>query len=450
MSSQRPVDVTEFIDSRGLGSFQIAIFVLFGLFIVMDGFDVQAMGYVAPAIIDDWGIENADMTGAFTFGLIGLFIGAIVFGMAGDRLGRRRVLLASTLAFSLLTFLSGRAGSLEVLISVRFFAGLSLGAILPNATALIGEFSPRRRRIAMMMIVTNGFTVGAMLGGFLAAWLIPNFGWRSVFYVGAAVPLALLVPMAIWLPESLQYLVLRRNDSREISKWLKRIDPQARVDGSARFTVGEQKARGFPIRRLLDEGRAGGTLLLWIANFLNVMNAYFISSWLPTVIRDAGFSTSTAVLVGATVQTGGVLGTLVIAGVLPRIGFIPILGACFGTACISLALLGQPMLALWLIFAVAFFAGWGIFGGQPALNALSATFYPTDLRSTGIGAGLGVGRFGAVFGPSLAGLLMARQWTTESMFYTFAVPALLATLAVLLMTRAMSSEVRSGAATATS
>lgn len=256
--------------------------------------------------------------------------------------------------------------------------------------------------------------------------------------------------MAIWLPESLQYLALRRNDSREISKWLKRIDPRAEVDSSTSFEVSERKARGFPIWRLLTDGRAGGTLLLWIANFLNVMNAYFVSSWLPTVIRDAGYPTATGVLVGATVQTGGVLGTLVIAGILPKVGFIPILSACFGTACISLALLGQPALALGLVFAVAFFAGWGIFGGQPALNALSATFYPTDLRSTGIGAGLGVGRFGAVFGPSLAGLLMARQWSTQSMFYTFAVPALLATLAVLLMTRAMSREVRSGAAAATS
>jgi AAHS family 4-hydroxybenzoate transporter-like MFS transporter len=449
MSSQSSVDVAEFIDSRGLGRFQIAVFILFGLFIVMDGFDVQAMGYVAPAVIDDWGIENSALTGAFTSGLIGLFVGAIVFGMAGDRLGRRRVLLASTLAFSILTFLSGRSSSLEMLIVVRLFAGLSLGAILPNATALIGEFSPKRLRIATMMVVTNGFTVGAMLGGFLAAWLIPNYGWRSVFYVGAAVPLLLLVPMALWLPESLQYLALRRNDSREISKWLKRIDPTATIDANATFTVAEQKAKGFPIWRLLDDGRAAGTVLLWVANFLNVMNAYFISSWLPTVIRDAGYPTSTAVLVGATVQTGGVLGTLLIAGILPRIGFIPVLAACFGTATISLALLGQPSLALGLIFVVAFFAGWGIFGGQPSLNALSATFYPTDLRSTGIGAGLGVGRFGAVFGPSLAGLLMARQWSTESMFYTFAVPALLATIAALLMTRAMSPEVRSGSSAAT-
>ena len=189
MASKNPVDVADIIDARGLGPFQIGVFILFGLFLIMDGFDVQAMGYVAPAVIDDWGIQAGEMRGAFSSGLVGLFIGAIVFGMAGDRLGRRRVLLASTVAFSIFTLLSGLSASLEQLVIIRFFAGLGLGAILPNATALIGEFSPRRLRIAMMMIVTNGFTIGAMLGGFLSAWLIPTFGWRSVFYVGGAVPL---------------------------------------------------------------------------------------------------------------------------------------------------------------------------------------------------------------------------------------------------------------------
>lgn len=449
MAPSKPVDVADIIDARGLGPFQIGVFFLFGLFLIMDGFDVQAMGYVAPAVIDDWGIQREDMSWAFSSGLIGLFIGAILFGMAGDRLGRRPVLLASTMAFSVFTLLSGLAGSLEQLIVIRFFAGLGLGAILPNATALIGEFSPRRLRIATMMIVTNGFTIGAMIGGFLSAWLIPAFGWRAVFFLGAAIPLVLLLPMYAWLPESLQFLALRRNDSREIAKWLRRIDPAAPVDESTTFTIGERKAKGFPILKLLTDGRTGGTVLLWAANFLNVLNAYFISQWLPTMMRSAGYATETAVLAGATVQTGGVLGTLVIAGILPRVGFIPILSLCFATACAGVFLLGNPALAAGLLFVVAFLTGWGIFGGQPALNALSATFYPTDLRSTGIGAGLGVGRFGAVLGPLIAGDLIARQWTNESIFHAFAAPSLIATIAVLLMIFAMSRSVRSGVTAAT-
>jgi len=148
-------------------------------------------------------------------------------------------------------------------------------------------------------------------------------------------------------------------------------------------------------------------------------------------------------------QPGGVLGTLVIAGILPRIGFIPVLALCFATAGVSLFVLGNPTLALGAVFGVAFLTGWGIFGGQPALNALSATFYPTDLRSTGIGAGLGVGRFGAVLGPLIAGEMISRQWTNQSIFQAFAVPSLIATIAVMLMIRFMSREVRSGLSAAT-
>jgi AAHS family 4-hydroxybenzoate transporter-like MFS transporter len=308
---------------------------------------------------------------------------------------------------------------------------------LPNATALIGEFSPQRIRVAMMMIVTNGFTIGAMLGGFLYAWLIPEYGWRAVFYVGGIVPLVLLVPMYVWLPESLQFLALRRNDSREIAKWLKRINPAAAVDAATRFLVREGTTKGVPLARLFADKRAIGTTLIWIANFLNVLNAYFVSSWLPTIVRDAGYSTGTGILVGASVQTGGVIGTILIALILHRIGFIPMLTVCFAMAAASLAMLGEPSLTLPLLFVVAFLTGWGIFGGQPTLNALSASYYPTDLRSTGIGAGLGIGRIGAIVGPVVAGELIRAQWSMEAIFHTAAVPAVLATLSVLVFARAV-------------
>jgi AAHS family 4-hydroxybenzoate transporter-like MFS transporter len=437
VTDKREVYVVDIIDSAKLSPFQIAVFVLFGMFLVMDGYDVQAMGYVAPALIDEWGVANTAMTPVFVSGLLGLFFGSIAFGMVGDRIGRRRVLISATAAFSVLTLACAAARSPTELMVIRFFAGLGLGAILPNATALIGEFSPQRIRVAMMMIVTNGFTIGAMLGGFLSAWLIPEYGWRAVFYVGGIVPLVLLVPMYVWLPESLQFLALRRNDSREIAKWLKRINPAAAVDAATRFLVREGTTKGVPLARLFADKRAIGTTLIWIANFLNVLNAYFVSSWLPTIVRDAGYSTGTGILVGASVQTGGVIGTILIALILHRIGFIPMLTVCFAMAAASLAMLGEPSLTLPLLFVVAFLTGWGIFGGQPTLNALSASYYPTDLRSTGIGAGLGIGRIGAIVGPVVAGELIRAQWSMEAIFHTAAVPAVLATLSVLVFARAV-------------
>src|SRR6476661_8874066 len=158
------VNVSAVIDAGSLNRYQIGVFFLCGLFLIMDGFDVQSMGYVAPAIITEWKIQRETLTPVLMSGLFGLFIGSMLFGMLGDRIGRRRVLLGATVAFSIFTLLSARANSLTELGIIRFFAGFGLGAVLPNATALIGEFSPSRMRIATMMIVTNGFTVGAALG----------------------------------------------------------------------------------------------------------------------------------------------------------------------------------------------------------------------------------------------------------------------------------------------
>jgi AAHS family 4-hydroxybenzoate transporter-like MFS transporter len=369
-----------------------------------------------------------------------------VFGMVGDRIGRRRVLLGATVAFAVLTLASGLARSFNELLTIRFLAGLGLGAILPNATALIGEFSPKRMRIATMMIVTNGFTVGAALGGFLAAWLIPQYGWRSVWYVGGVVPILLLLPMYLWLPESLQFLALRRNDTREIGKWLRRIDPAAQIDDTTRFVVPEARAPGVPIAHLFADGRAAATSLIWIANFMNIVNAYFVASWLPTVVRDMGYSTSIGVMVGATVQAGGVIGTLAIAGIVARVGFVRVLVACFAVETIAIALIGQPGLALGLLFVVAFLTGWGIFGGQPTLNSLSATYYPTDLRSTGIGAALGVGRCGAIIGPWIGGAMLGAQWSNESVFYAAAVPAAIATMSAVFLAKAINGAVEPKAA----
>ena len=430
------VNVSAVIDAGSLNRYQLGVFFLCGLFLIMDGFDVQSMGYVAPAIITEWKIPREALTPIFMSGLVGLFLGSMLFGMVGDRIGRRRVLLGATVAFSIFTLASGRATSFNELLAIRFFAGLGLGAILPNATALIGEFSPKRMRIATMMIVTNGFTVGAALGGFLAAWLIPQYGWRSVWYVGGLVPIVLLVPMYLWLPESLQFLALRRNDTREIGKWLKRIDASAQIDDSTRFVVPETRAPGVPIAHLFADGRAAATSLIWIANFMNIVNAYFVASWLPTVVRDMGYSTSIGVMAGATVQAGGVIGTLAVAGLLARIGFVPVLVVCFAVETVAIAMIGQPGISLALLFVVAFLTGWGIFGGQPTLNSLSATYYPTDLRSTGIGAALGVGRCGAIIGPYIGGTLLA-QWSNEAVFYAAAVPAAIAALSSALLAKAM-------------
>jgi AAHS family 4-hydroxybenzoate transporter-like MFS transporter len=234
--------------------------------------------------------------------------------------------------------------------------------------------------------------------------------------------------MLAFLPESLQFLALRGTAPGKLAKWIKRINPAIAVDAATKYTVHEQKSGGVPIFHLFREGRAAGTSLLWIINFMNLLNLYFLASWLPTVV-NAGFgSIALGAYAALTLQAGGVAGTFLFSWLVGRIGFVPVLGTAFTTACIAIALIGQPAWSLTPLFLIVFVAGFCVVGGQGAINALAATYYPTHLRSTGVGSGLGVGRIGGIAGPSIAGALLGIGWMPRDLFYAAAVPALISAI----------------------
>ncbi len=421
------VNVSQVVGNSRFGAFQWGLCILCGLCLFMDGFDVQAMGYVAPVILKEWHVPNAQFGPVFGAGLFGILVGSLLFSMLADKIGRRPVLISVTFCFSVLTFLTAQAANVQQMLVIRFVAGMVLGAIMPNAVALVGEYSPSKLRVTIMMIVGNGFTTGAAFGGFIAAWLIPHFGWRSVFYFGAAAPLVIAAFMIFALPESLQFLVLHRKHLDQAVRWLKRIDPTVSSDPNQYF-VEEKKRRGVPWVHLFQEGRGVGTILLWIINFMNLLNLYFLASWLPTVANQAGYGVRTSVLVGTMEQLAGMIGGLTLGLFVERFGFVKVLTTCFAVACVDIALIGQPGLSLALLFTVVFLAGFGVAGGQTAVNALSATYYPTDLRATGIGAGLGVGRIGAIIGPVVGGVLMGQHLPSQKLFLVAAVPALISAI----------------------
>jgi AAHS family 4-hydroxybenzoate transporter-like MFS transporter len=426
------VNVSEVIGNSTFGGFQLGLCILCGLCLIMDGFDVQAMGYVAPAILKEWHVPNSQFGPVFGAGLFGILVGSLLFSMLADKIGRRPVLIGVTLCFSVLTFLTAHAANVQQMLVIRFLAGTALGAIMPNAVALVGEYSPRKLRVTIMMIVGNGFTAGAAFGGFIAAWLIPRFGWRSVFYFGSAAPLVIAVIMIFALPESLQFLVLHRKRLEQAVRWLKRIDPTVSGDADQYF-VEETKRKGVPWVHLFHEGRGVGTIFLWIINFMNLLNLYFLASWLPTVANQAGYGMGTSVLVGTMEQLAGMIGGFSLGLLVQRWGFVRVLTTCFALGCINIAMIGQPGLSLAMLFTVVFLAGFGVVGGQTAVNALSATYYPTDLRATGIGAGLGIGRIGAIIGPVVGGVLMSQHLPTQKLFQVAAVPALVSAIVMLAM-----------------
>jgi MFS transporter, AAHS family, 4-hydroxybenzoate transporter len=425
------INIGELLENSQIGPLQIRVFLLCMICLIMDGFDVQAMGYVAPAIVEDWGIPRAQLGGVFAAANFGVLLGSLVFSMVADKIGRRPVLIGATLFFSVMAIATAYAQNVPQLLWLRFIAGIGMGCIMPNATALIGEFSPKRSRVTFMMCITVGFTVGAALGGFVAAWMIPAFGWQSVFIFGGAVPLVIALAMIWGLPESLQFLAVSGRGRETLARWLRQLDPTIRVDASTRFVANEEGRTGVPAVHLFRDGRGIVTVLIWTVNFMNLLVLYSLSNWLPTVVTGMGYTTQTAVLVGTVLQVGGTIGTFGLAWLIARGGFMPMLTATFAVATASIALIGQPGISLALLNVIVFAAGWAIIGGQPGINALSATYYPTYLRSTGVGWGLGIGRTGAIVGPYLGGTLLGLNWGPRELFLAAAVPALISTLTII-------------------
>jgi AAHS family 4-hydroxybenzoate transporter-like MFS transporter len=422
------VDISTLIDNSKIGRFQFGLLLMCGLCLIMDGFDVQAIGYVAPAIIKDWGVPRAALGPVFGAGLFGMLVGSLTLSMLADKVGRRSVLICATLFFAICMLATPRVTTIDQLLVIRFITGLGLGAIMPNAMALAGEYSPQRIRVFVMMMISCGFTFGALLGGFISVVLIAKFGWQAVFYFGGAVPLVLALFMIIGLPESLQILVIRNRNNDHVRRLVQRIDPSTPLAQNTVFIVQEPVKTGTPVTQLFRDGRAGVTILFWIMNFMNLTDLYFLSNWLPTIISASGHGRSTAILAGTALQLGGTIGTLAMGRIIDKVGFRTVLITSFLVSVPVIILIGVSGIGLTALFIVIVVAGFCIVGGQPAINALAATYYPASLRSTGVGWSLGVGRLGSILGPVMGGVLIGAQWPNSWVFMAAAVPAFISAM----------------------
>jgi AAHS family 4-hydroxybenzoate transporter-like MFS transporter len=428
------IDLVDFIDGQPVGGFQIRLLLTCAAVLFLDGFDTQAIGYVAPALAREWGLTKGALGPVFSAGLFGLMIGALVFGPLADRVGRKKIIIFSTAAFGLGALATPLAQDLNTLLVIRFLTGLGLGGAMPNTVAMTSEYNPQRRRATMVMIMFCGFSIGAALGGFLAADLIPRYGWRSVFIVGGIAPL-LLLPVLVWrLPESVRFLAASGEAPERVAELLKRISPHSAFEPDARFVVSEAHLAGIPVVHLFREGRTTATLLLWVVFFMSLLDIYFLANWLPTVLNDLGASVSEAVVIGSMLQVGGVVGTFALGSVIDRFSFRALALVYFG-AVFAVGAIGQLSHSAVLVSIAIFAAGFCVVGGQIAANALAAAFYPTSVRSSGVGWALGIGRIGSIIGPLVGGMLLAAKWSSSAVFMAAAAAALCAALAALSLSR---------------
>jgi AAHS family 4-hydroxybenzoate transporter-like MFS transporter len=438
VTSSSALDIRQFIDDRPVGRYQLLVATMCGLIVFVDGFDAQAMGFVAPALIAELKVSRGVLGSVISSGLIGMMIGALVSGPLADRIGRKPVLIACALIFGVGSLLTATAQSVESLMGWRAVTGLGMGGAMPNAIALTSEYMPRRRRAGAVTTMICGFSLGAAVGGLVAASIIPRFGWASVFVVGGVIPIVIAIVSAYVLPESIRFLLVRGGRDSLARQLLSRVSPGAVVTGPLSPGHDEHPASGsFVVSELFTNGRAVATTLIWVIYFMNLLNLYFLNSWLPTIISDAGIPVETAIRLTSLFQIGGIGGALVLGRLLDRTFSFWILAACYSWAAAFVYSIGHAGASVPLLAVTITCAGVGIIGGQNASHALSSEFYPTRIRSTGVGWALGIGRIGSIVGPLVGGLLLAQNTPMRDVFWAAVIPATLATLAAagIAMTR---------------
>jgi AAHS family 4-hydroxybenzoate transporter-like MFS transporter len=429
------IDIPALIDRRPVGRFQYGVAALCALTVFLDGFDTQSIAFVAPSIVKEWHTERAALAPIFSASVVGLLVGALLFGPVADRIGRRSVIMICTALFGVMTLVTACSTDVTELLIFRFVTGIGLGGAMPNAIALTAEYCPQRRRATLVMVMFTGFSLGSFAGGILAAFLIEDFGWRSVWYVGGALPVLLLPLQYRALPESIRFLVIANAPGATIARLLRRIAPDAAIAPDTRFDIGELRAPGVPVVQLFGERRAWGTVCLWVMFFMNLLDLFFLQNWIPVLTNADGVALRTAVIIGALFQLGGVIAAPVIGLAVDRWGGCRVLPVLYGAGCLVVALLGQAGASVPVLTVLTFGAGACLVGAQNSANALAAMFYPTAMRATGVGWSLGIGRIGAIIGPLLAGFLLSLHWANGSLFLLGGLPPAVAMAAVLVMGR---------------
>jgi MFS transporter, AAHS family, 4-hydroxybenzoate transporter len=429
--------IGEIIDQRPLSRFQSVTMLLCGIVLVLDGFATQSIGFLAPSMAQSLHVSVHTFGPVFAAALIGLMVSSMAAGPIADRVGRKGPIIVATLIFGAFSVATARSVTFNELVIFRFLSGLGFGAAIPNAVALTAEYAPKRLQQTVITVLFASMPLGALLGGLVSSVMLPRWGWRSVFYTGGILPLMIGLILIKVLPESLRFLAASGRDRQSVRRIFSRIAPELKeLDFDMAPAEQEQRLAGVPVAQLFSEGRAVGTILLWVPFFMNLLMLYFMVTWLPALLQQRQMTVLAGVFGISIFSFGGIVGSLLQGRAMNAWGGFNVLFSEF-VLCLFLISSLALVAAFPLMMVVTFLCGGLIQGAQAGLNALSATYYPTWIRSTGVGWALGVGRLGSIVGPLLGGIVLSQHWSLSKIFFSGATPALLAALAIML-SRALS------------
>jgi AAHS family 4-hydroxybenzoate transporter-like MFS transporter len=365
--------------------------------LIVEGYDLQAANFAAPAIVDAFNLSRTQVGPLLSASLVGVLLGALFVGPLGDRIGRRKILIGCCVSYGLLSLAAAAATNLPMLIALRALIGIGLGGFLPNALALAGELAPPGRQSTRTALVGLGITLGGVVAGALAARLMPAYGWRSVFVAGGVLPLLVAAMLAIGLPDS---PALRAQDA---------------TPGGVRG-----------VRALIGPGTRATSFAIWIIFAAVLMNVYLLSGWIPLLMKDSGLSIADAAWVGTAYHAGGLGGGITASLLLARRGWGTVtLYACLAASVLLILTLNDWSHAgvIFLIVALGFF----VTGTQNAINGAAGATYPAEIRAAGLGWALGLGRLGSILGPLVGSLAILLGMSHPRQFFSLPVlPLLLA------------------------
>nr|WP_288499190.1 MFS transporter [uncultured Pseudomonas sp.] len=424
----RNLDVNDVIDNARFNSFHWLVMCLCALLLIFDGYDLFIYGVVLPAIMQEWGLTPLQAGALGSYALFGMMFGALLFGSLADKIGRKKGIALCFALFSVATIVNGFATSPTEFGICRFIAGLGCGGLMPNAVALMNEYAPKKLRSTLVAVMFSGYSLGGMLSAGVGIFMLPRFGWESMFFA-AALPLLLLPVIFHYLPESIGFLV-RRGEHDKARALLQRLDPDQSLGADVQLVINERKGSGVSVLELFRNGLAVRTLSIWVAFFCCLLMVYALSSWLPKLMANAGYSLGSSLSFLLALNFGGMAGAILGGWLGDRFNLTKVKVGFFIAAAVSISLLGfkSPTLALYLLI---FIAGATTIGTQILLYAGTAQLYGLSIRSTGLGWASGIGRNGAIVGPLLGGALMGIELPLQLNFMAFAIPGAIAALAML-------------------
>lgn len=424
------INTTEVIANSKFNRFHLRLLIWSFLIIAFDGYDLVVYGAAVPALIEKWNLTAVEAGAMGSYGLFGMMFGAIFFGTLADRIGRKNVIAITLIFFSLFTFLCGFAETPTLFSAFRFLAGLGLGGIMPNVIALLTDYAPKSMRSMIVSIVLCGYSVGGILAPSLGILLMPTFGWESIFWF-AGLPLLFLPLMYKQLPETASHLI-RTGKKEELIATLSKVNPGLTFNKNDEIAELKAPETKVPIVGLFKDNRALSTVMFWIAFFSCLLMIYGLNTWLPKLMIEAGYGLNSSLGFLIALQSGAIIGTLIIGRLCDKFGSKKMLVPMYASGAVALTLLGFVG-NTFVIYVLVAVAGAATIGAQNIVQAYVSQYYPASIRSTALGMASGIGRTGGMLGPLLGGFLLSVKLPIYLNFIAFAIPGLIAAVALALV-----------------